>query len=102
MKPKNKGRSANAQGAVEDAAGLTLGYDITKIVQERKKAGLSQRTDITEADIPKLRCGKTPCVEPEEQLLHEDEVLYGWQKRPARLTLTEPSQEVNFVRRLSK
>lgn len=89
---------------VEDAAGLTLGYDITKIVPGREKGRAFRKGQIiTEEDIPKLKdIGKEHIYvwEPEEKLLHEDEAALRLAKLAAGpgLTMTEPSQgRVNFL-----
>ncbi|NLO21324.1 MAG: molybdopterin-binding protein [Syntrophomonadaceae bacterium] len=62
---------------VEDAIGLTLGHDITKIVPEREKYCAFRRGHIIKAeDIPQfLNLGKKHIMvwEPDDNLVHEDE-----------------------------
>ncbi len=63
--------------AVDEAVGLVLGYDITKIVPGTEKYRAFRKGHvITEDDIPKLLdMGKEHIFvwEPEEGLIHEDE-----------------------------
>ncbi len=89
---------------VEDAVGLTLGYDITKIIPGREKGRAFRKGQIiTEADIPKLKdMGKEHIYvwEPEEKLLHENEAALRLAKLAAGpgLTWTEPNQgRVNLI-----
>jgi len=83
---------------VTEAIGLTLGYDITKIIPGREKYRAFRRGQvITEQDIPKLRdMGKENIYiwEPHDNVIHEDEAAL----RLARLAVgpglswTEPNQ----------
>lgn len=83
---------------VEKATGITLGYDITKIVPGKEKYRAFRRGQvIIEQDIPKLRdMGKEHLWvwEPDEQLIHEDEAALRLAQLVAGsgLSWNEPSQ----------
>jgi len=84
--------------AVDEAAGMTLGYDITKIVPGREKYRAFRKGQvISNEDIPKLKdMGKEHIYiwEPDEKLIHEDEAALRLAKLAVGpgLTWTEPNQ----------
>ena len=79
---------------------VDTGYDITKIVPERKRPGFRKGQIITEADIRNSRIleKSTSMWEPEEQLLMRMKPLYGWQnlRRPRPYLDGTESGRVNF------
>jgi molybdenum cofactor synthesis domain-containing protein len=83
---------------VEEAVGLQICHDITKVVPGREKYRAYRRGQlITPADIPQLLgMGKEHIYvwEPEDNLVHEDEAAIRLAGRAAGkgLELTEPSQ----------
>ncbi|MEA4925577.1 MAG: molybdopterin-binding protein [Syntrophomonadaceae bacterium] len=89
---------------VGEAVGLTLGYDITKIIPGREKFRAFRRGQIlTEQDIPKLKdMGKEHIYvsEPGDTMIHEDEAALRLARLAAGpgLTWTEPNQgRVNIM-----
>ena len=89
---------------VDEAVGMTLGYDITKIIPGREKYRAFRKGQIiTEQDIPKLKdIGKEHIYiwEPDEKLIHEDEAALRLAKLVVGpgLTWTDPSQgRVNIL-----
>ena len=84
--------------AVEEAVGMTLGYDITKIIPGREKCRAFRRGQIITAnDISKLKdMGKENIYiwEPDEKLIHEDDAALRLAKLAVGpgLTWTEPNQ----------
>ncbi|NLC06535.1 MAG: molybdopterin-binding protein, partial [Syntrophomonadaceae bacterium] len=89
---------------IEEAVGMTLGYDITKIVPGQEKYRAFRKGQIiTEQDIPKLKdMGKRHIYiwDPAEKLMHEDEAAMRLAKLAvgSGLTLTEPNQgRVNIL-----
>lgn len=91
-------RSAMRKVQVEEALGMTLGYDITKIIPGREKHRAFRRGQIiTEQDIPKLKdIGKEHIYiwEPDEKMIHEDEAALRLAELAAGpgLSWTEPNQ----------
>lgn len=83
---------------VGEAVGMTLGYDITKIVPGREKYRAFRRGQIiTDPDIPKLKdMGKEHIYvwEPDDTLLHEDDAALRLARMAAGsgLSWTEPNQ----------
>lgn len=83
---------------VGEAVGLTLGYDMTKIVPGREKYRAFRKGQvISELDVPKLKdMGKEHIFvwEPDENIVHEDEAaLYlARQAIGPGVRLTEPNQ----------
>lgn len=83
---------------VEDAVGLTLGHDITKIVPGREKYRAFRRGHIVcEQDIARLKdMGKEHIFvwEPDDNLVHEDEAALRLAQAAAGagVVFSEPSQ----------
>ncbi len=83
---------------VGQAVGMTLGYDITKIVPGREKYRAFRKGQvISEQDVPKLKdMGKENIYiwEPEENMVHEDEAALHLARLAVGpgLKLTEPNQ----------
>ncbi|NPV89935.1 MAG: molybdopterin-binding protein [Firmicutes bacterium] len=83
---------------VEEALGMTLGYDITRIVPGREKCRAFRRGQvITAQDIPRLKdIGKEHIYiwEPNGRMVHEDEAALRMAELAAGpgLSWTEPNQ----------
>lgn len=83
---------------VDEAIGLTLGYDMTRIVPGRiKHRAFRKGQVISEKDVPKLKdMGKEHIYvwDPEENMVHEDEAALHLARLAIGpgLKLTEPNQ----------